>query len=168
MRPHPVVLSMAFDRENIEDAKAAALRALEARMRTRREIRDRLNRRGYTDAVVTRVLTDFERAGLLDDRNYARIYIENRQRTRPRGYALLKAELLRKGIAPNLAAEAVLEARAERAEMEIAREVLAKAASRFASLPPDARRRRAASFLKSRGFGSDTMQALLGEALEET
>jgi len=52
--------------------------------------------------------------------------------------------------------------------MAIAREVLAKAASRFASLPPDARRRRAASFLKSRGFGSDTMQALLGEALEET
>jgi regulatory protein len=155
---------MAVDRESVEEAKAAALRFLEARMHTRREVRDRLTRRGFAPAAVARALDDLERVGLIDDAAYARTFIENRLRTRPKGYALLKAEIVRKGIAPPVAADAVRAAREARPEIEVARDLLAKAAARFAALAPEARRRRRASFLKSRGFATETIAALLHEA----
>jgi regulatory protein len=152
---------MRIDGESVEEAKAVALRHLEARMRTRREVRDRLLRRGFTERAVEQAIEDLSRVGLLDDRRYAEVYIESRLRTRPRSYALLRAELVRKGVAPALAREATAAVAAERPEVEVARAAMAKTASRFARLPLDERRRRLAAFLRSRGFGPEVAEEIL-------
>ena len=87
-------------------ARNTALRFLAARPRSTEEVRRRLQRRHTTDVVdkVILVLTD---QGLLDDVAYSRQWREYRERSRPRGKALLRQELLRRGISPDTAAEAL-------------------------------------------------------------
>jgi regulatory protein len=84
--------------DEVEKAFNAALNFLSFRPRSKREIGDYFRRRKLEPAVGTAVVERLERIGVLDDREFARFWVENRQSFRPRGTRALKAELRQKGI----------------------------------------------------------------------
>ena len=92
--------------QEYDAARNAALRFLSARPRSTAEVRRRLQRR-YAVEVVDRVISVLVDQGLLDDAAYAKQWREYRERSRPRGKELLRQELLRRGISPDTATEAL-------------------------------------------------------------
>lgn len=150
-------------------ALAAALAFLAYRPRSEREVRDRLRQKGYPPAAIDAAVEKLQGWRYLDDADFARRWVENRETHQPRGRRLLEQELRRKGIDREVARETVDGAEIDEraAALELARDRL----RRLAGEDPATVRKRLADFLARRGFGWDvvrpTLDAVLGEASEE-
>ncbi len=148
-------------------AREAALRLLAVRARSRRELEDRLKRKGFDAAVRESTLSALETAGLIDDHEFARLWAEERLRLRPVGRMLLRSALHRKGVAEKAATAVLDEAYAENTEKELAVSVLRKRIGRTG--PPCDRRARSRlqSHLVRRGFSfevvAEAMRQIEGE-----
>ncbi|HPZ42436.1 MAG TPA: regulatory protein RecX [Bacillota bacterium] len=128
-----------------------ALRLLTARRRTRRELEVHLGRKGFSSEVISPVLEKLEYYGYLDDKTFARLWVE--QRLAKRGLVKLKNELKAKGVEPELISEIIAEVEPEaeyNAAMALVLKKLQKAAGPY-PLP------RMAGFLQRRGFSYETI-----------
>lgn len=148
----------------IEKAKQAMLRLLSVRMRSRWELRTRLARRRFPPEVVETALDDLERVGLVDDRKFARLFLESRLRRRPRSYKILKQELRSRGLSQDNIDEAVEESAREVSEADLARKALAPRGRRLKGMDPDQARARAARFLSGKGFGHSVIEEVLQDS----
>ena len=88
----------------------AATRFLEARSRSVAEVRRRLTSAGYRTDLVEDAIVRLSELGVLDDDVFARLWVESRDRARPRGERALRDELRLKGIERSLV-DSVLEDR---------------------------------------------------------
>ena len=89
----------------------AAARFLEVRSRSVDEVRRHLTQAGYRTELVERALSRLTELGVLDDGAFARMWIESRDRARPRSETALRRELALKGIDRELAAQVLDERR---------------------------------------------------------
>jgi len=85
-----------------------SLQLLGARPHFRRELAAKLQQRGYPGEEIDTALDRLTEQGYLDDRAAARSFVESR-RARGEGRARLRAELLRRGAAEDVADEALTE-----------------------------------------------------------
>lgn len=76
----------------------AAARFLEARSRSVAEVRRRLTGAGYRADLVDGAIERLTELGMLDDEQFARSWVESRDRARPRGERAIREELRQKGI----------------------------------------------------------------------
>jgi regulatory protein len=79
-------------------AYALAIRFIGIRPRSRREVTDYLQRKGQPQEDIDHTLTRLEEIGLIDDLEFARMWVANRQALRPRSRMQLAAELAEKGV----------------------------------------------------------------------
>jgi regulatory protein len=86
-----------------------ALDLLARRSHFRRELEHKLAARGYPEDEVAETLQRLAERGWLDDRQTARRWLEDRLRRGPVGRRRLLAELGRKGVGDEVAAEALAE-----------------------------------------------------------
>ncbi len=143
------------------DALRDAVRLLAYRPRSRAELEKYLLRRGQDAETVQAVLARLEEVGLIDDRAFARAWVEVRQSSRPRGREALRAELREKGVAGTLIDQVLTETLAGHEENQLA---LALARARAASLAGVERTvflRRLRGFLLRRGFSPQTVDAVV-------
>lgn len=147
----------------LEKARQTALRFLSHRMRTGREVRDKLAARGFDGGTVSTVVDRLTEVGLIDDAEYAAAFLRTSLKLRPRSYRVLLSELMKKGVSRETAGAAIRESVELVPEVETARRVMAKAARTYGRLPDGERRRKLFSFLARRGFSPDTISELLGE-----
>jgi regulatory protein len=89
-----------------------------------------------------------ERAGLVDDEEFARFWVENRERFRPRGPQALRYELRQKGIGEQIIDEAV----AQIDFWDSAYRSAEKKARQWSHLDEEAFRRKLVAYLNRRGF----------------
>lgn len=144
-------------------ARAVALDLLSRKAWTRRDLRDRLRRRGAPDAVADAVVADLEALGHVDDRAFAAGWAESRARGRALGSRRLREELLGKGVARPLVDAAVRQAFAETDE---ASRALAAAERRLPLLRragPESAGRRLYDYLVRRGFPADIVRRVVRE-----
>lgn len=124
-----------------------------------------LRKKRIPAAVVDEVLGAFERVGLVDDVAFAESFARGRTSARPRAERLLLQEIRAKGVSEEDATAALERLRGEAIlpdDEALARRALAKRARSFGRLPAGERRRKAAAFLRSRGFSYDTIRAVTG------
>jgi regulatory protein len=88
-------------------ARQAAVSLLATRPRSRRELETRLRGRDFSPEAVGHALEAAQRAGLLDDVAFGEAWVRDRLRLRPRGSRALAAELVRKGLPRDTAADIV-------------------------------------------------------------
>jgi len=115
---------------------------------------------GYPEPLVEEVLVRLIEMSYLDDEAFARAWVESRDRSRPRGSAGLKRELMVKGVARDtietVLAEREHAAPEDDADMGAARALLARRAATLKREPDESRRRQKAYALLARnGFGAD-------------
>jgi regulatory protein len=145
----------------------AAARFLELRSRSVEEVRRHLTKAAFPAGMVEGAVERLLAIGLLDDRAYARAWVESRDRSRPRGESALRRELTLKGLDRETIA-AVLGERAEAAESltedgdagnadtAAAERLLAKSRNSLLRVAdPRARRSRAYALLARNGFDPD-------------
>lgn len=89
-------------------ARKILLDQLTGQARSRAELRGRLAARDVPDEIAERMLDRFEEVGLIDDRAFARAWVESRQAGRGLAPRALAHELRRKGV-PDAAAREALE-----------------------------------------------------------
>ena len=149
----------------------AALRFLEARARSTAEVRRRLTSAGYRGELVDGAIERLTELGVLDDEQFARAWVESRDRARPRGERALRRELALKGIDKGVSDE-VLEERREgegtEVDVDAARRLLARNARSLARVAdPRVRRQRAYALLARNGFDPEVCRQASAELLAE-
>jgi regulatory protein len=152
---------MDQDIQTINRAKQQVYRLLAYRSQTSSELRDRLQRRGYTATIVDEVLRQLESDGYIDDRKVALDWARYRLQAKPLGRRRLAWELQRRGVPSGLLEEVLREVYSEFDEVTLA-EQAARKRLRSKELPRSARdRQRDARYLLSLGFDADTVAAAL-------
>jgi regulatory protein len=131
------------------EAVAGAARALRTRERTVQELERRLAVKGVRRPERAEAIATLARAGLVDDARVASMRAASLA-ARGRGDALIRWELERLGVAPELVERALAGLPPERKRAE---HVVAGAGSAH----------RAAALLARRGFDADTVEALCGD-----
>jgi regulatory protein len=150
-----------LQRNEFQETLDRALRFLEARPRSEREVRTRLFRDRLAPELVDRVITRLRELGLLDDAAFARFWIENRERFSPRGSRALKSELFQKGLARDVIDEQLEDAVDEDSG---AREVALRQARRYARLDRQTFRQKMYAYLARRGFDFEAISAAVDTA----
>jgi regulatory protein len=149
-------------RDEVERAYERALNFLSYRPRSEAEVRRNLRKKKVEDGVVEVVVERLARAGLLDDGEFARYWVENRLQFNPRGARALRHELWKKGVPDSIIADTL----AGFDEEAAARKAAEAGARRLARLEPRDFRRRLGSYLARRGFSYAVIEPLVGEMLD--
>ncbi|GAC1324980.1 MAG: RecX family transcriptional regulator [Chloroflexota bacterium] len=140
----------ALQREDgIERSYAAALNYVSFRPRSTRELRDYFSRRQTEPEIAFAVIERLTGAGLLDDAEFARFWVDNRQTFRPRGARALRAEMRQKGLSSDVIDAALQDLGDEEAT---AYTVGSKKSRSYASLSEREYRQKMIGFLQRRGF----------------
>jgi len=150
-----------------EQAKAACLRLLAVRARSRRELKERLEKRGFSAAAIGRALAELRQLGLVNDGEFARAWVEERLRSRPLGEARLRWELRRRGVSEKMAAAVVRRALGDERELRTAGEL---AQARLRRVCPErevcgsavkSELARLSRFLAGRGFSYEVIREVI-------
>lgn len=161
-------MTAAVDRPSdpYEVGRLIALRLLEAKPRTQRELRDSLMERGIPEPVADDLVARYVEVGLLDDQAYARTWIESRMRTRGLGKVALRQELRRRKVDDDVIEAALAEVDADDT-LEAAVEQARRRVSRY-PLPLSARdEQRLMAFLMRRGHSGSMARAAIAAAVEQ-
>jgi regulatory protein len=150
--------------DEVGRAYERALNFLSYRPRSEAEVRRNLRKKDVGDEVIEMVVERLTRAGLLDDREFARYWVENRLQFNPRGARALRYELRGKGVSDSVVADALADLDTEAA----ARQVAEAGARRLAHLEPRDFRRKLGAYMARRGFSYPVIKPLVEEMLEAT
>jgi regulatory protein len=153
-------LGAAEQRVNAHDA---ALRLLSHRARSESEMRTRLKMRGFDPGTVEEEVERLRNAGLLNDAEFARAWVEDRKRSAPRGRRMLRFELLGRGIDP----EAVDDATSGIDDLDTARELARARARRVAGERYEVFVARVGDHLRRRGFDYEIVAEVTREVWAE-
>ena len=149
-------------KDEIERAYERALNFLSYRPRSEAETRRNLREKNLDDDVIEVVIERLTRARLLDDREFARYWVDNRVQFKPRGARALRQELWEKGVPDAIITEAIESVDEE----DIARRVAEDGARRMAHLQPDDFCRKLNAYMARRGFSYAVIKPLVEEMLE--
>ncbi|MFC8733341.1 regulatory protein RecX [Luteimicrobium sp. NPDC057192] len=150
--------------EQLEAARAVALRMLTGAPRTRRQIADGLRRRGYADDVVEELVERLTDVGLLDDAELAGMIARSQLAERSLSRRGIAAELRRRGIEDD-DARAAVETIDDDAEDAALRELVRKRLARTAGLERDVRVRRVMGVLARKGYAPGPALAAISAEL---
>lgn len=136
-------------------ARAIVLRQLTSSAKSRKQLADKLAERDVPEEVAEAVLDRFEEVQLIDDAEFARMWVRSRSQTRSLARSAIRRELSEKGIDPELAEDA-LEQISSDDEVEAARALVERKLSR-AAVPQDPKERdkqvrRLVSMLARKGY----------------
>ncbi len=150
-------------KEEVKKAKDYAFKLLSYRPRSIKEIRNRLKKKDYSSKVILEVVKSLKRLKFLNDKEFARMWVESRIKTRPMGRYRLQQELIQKGIDRDLIEETLSSYREEE-EIELAKELAQRKLKRsYQNLDEVTTKRRLYGFLQRRGFSYDTIQEVMKE-----
>jgi regulatory protein len=138
---------------------------LAPRARSRAELRRALARSGELPALVEVVLERLERAGYIDDAEFARQFSRSRALRGGMSRRRVQLELAERGVSREVADAAVGQVFAEEGvdERDAVGRVARKKLRSLASLDPITRRRRMYAFLARRGFDRDDIARVLDD-----
>ena len=148
-----------------EMAYQKALHFLSYRQRSSAEVRQNLTKRGTPESLVEETLNRLQRAGLVNDQEFARAWVENRNTFRPRSKSALRLELRRKGLSDEIV-QPVLDEQVD--EEALAFEAARKYARRLAGLEWPEFRQKLGGFLTRRGFSYTTLALVVSEVWKES
>lgn len=144
----------------------AALSFLTSRMRTVREVEEKLDDLQYGEGDILATVERLKELNLLNDAEYAREFVRSRLATKPVSRQKLYLDL-RAHKLPEEVIVAALNELPKETEGDNAREVAKKFWRQMSGLEEPVRRERVLRRLMSRGFSTEASLAAIREAAEE-
>jgi regulatory protein len=134
----------------------AAKHFISYRPRSESEVKQRMHRQGYPSSIIVKVIERLKERGLIDDLEFARYWKENRLSFNPKSKKIVKYELRRKGVPPEIAEKITSdmddEASAYQAANKKARTLNCTEFEEF--------KEKLGNYLKWRGFGYELIERL--------
>ena len=146
-------------------ARAVVLRRLTASARTRYELAEDLKDRGFPADVTAGVLDRFEEVGLVNDAEFAELWVATRHRNRGTARSVLRKELRSKGVSDELA-ESALTVISSEDELVRARKLIERKLISLRSASRDQSQRRLVAYLLRRGYQGGVAFAVVSQALD--
>ncbi len=146
--------------DEIRKAFNRALHYLGFRMRSEHEVKQKLLDSGYGEAVVLEAIVKLRNLGFLNDETFSEALLQTQKRTAKRGPRAIQQELQRKGIRKELQ-ERVLDSYSEEEQVEVARGLAEKEASRRRSQSPKQTEQRIQNLLLRKGYSYDIIKQAL-------
>jgi len=144
------------------DVYKAALRLLRFRLRSENELLERLTKK-FPQKEVSAVLKRLKKEGFLDDKAFARAWVQDRMRFKPKGRRLVFRELVQKGVSENLIKKILKKEYNEEKEVVLAERAAKTKIQKLKGLPKIKARQRLVHFLQRRGFGWEAIKRVLNE-----
>lgn len=137
-----------------------ALKYLQYRPRSEKEIRDYLRKKKVNEQHVVLIIEKLKQQKFLNDEEFAKMWIRSRTEFKPKGWRLIKLELQQKGISEEIMKNLGEETRDE---LRLAKEILEKKRKKFEPMNRQERFNKAGSLLARRGFDLDKIRKAIEE-----
>lgn len=141
----------------------AALHFLSYRPRSEIEVRNRLNKRGFDGNVIDLTINLLKKNALINDREFARYWCDNRVAYNPKARFILKKELRLKGINEDVARDAVKDVDETAAAYQAGK----KKAKAFSGLDYEEFHKKLYNYLKWRGFNYEIINSVCERLWEQ-
>ena len=139
------------------EAMARAGRLLATRPRTERELAGKLTEAGFEPSVVTATIDRLRALKLVDDRDFAAQWVQERSTRKSLSRRALLHELRRKGVPPEVAEAALADSGLD--EEALATDLAARYVRRVATKPLTEQFARIQQMLARRGYAYDVAEA---------
>jgi len=133
------------------------------RPRSEKEIYDYLGKKKLKDEEKNKIIKKLKEEKLIDDLEFARWFLEQRQTFRPKGSYALRQELRQKGIGEKII-DQVLPNKEE--ELSLAKKALVKAEKKYASFLGREKKEKLMAYLRRRGFSWEAVKKAVDEREE--
>ena len=149
-------------------AESYAYRLLSYRPRTEQEIRDKLKKKGFTGDIIDCLVSKLRDRSLIDDHNFARLWIESRMQSSSYGFLRIRHELRQKGVDKNIIEDIAEQFKKDFNEPDMAKRLVEARLKSVCSLHKDKARQRLYSYLQRRGFSDSIIYKVINEAYADT
>ncbi|MFC4081217.1 regulatory protein RecX [Amycolatopsis samaneae] len=152
--------------ERWKKAKEICFDLLAARPRTQEELRQTLKRKGFDEETSETLLGKLDKAGLVNDAEFAELWVKSRQANQGLSRTALVAELRRKGVDGEIAAQAA-EVVDRETEEQRARELVRKRLGSLGNVDEQTAIRRLLGFLARKGYPQGLAYTVIRDELRE-
>jgi len=157
--------------EQLQKLIGAAIAYISIHPRSEAEIRTYLVKRTLRfhmpETAVLEALERLIQLRLVDDEAYARMFVESRIRSRPKGEKLIRMELKTKGvqneIIDSICREYFNSQSGVSAELSLAKKAIAKKLAQWQKLPRVEMKQKVYRYLASRGFSTASIYKIIDE-----
>ncbi len=144
------------------------LRLLARRAHSRRELRDKLLQRNYDLDMINALLDDFSDRKFLDDAQFSRMFIEEEQRMRRSGPALVRDKLRQKGITSECIETLISEIYPPALQVDNCRYLTHKKIKHWTRPLEQKKITQLTGYLRNKGFNWDIIQQTIADIIRET
>ncbi len=150
-----------------------AFHFLSFRARSEKEVRDNLLKKKAPEEIIERVINSLKENRFLNDEDFAKLFIEQRLRFRPKGMRIIKMELKQKGIDQEIIDEAISKASIDdesnpvNNDLDSAKKLVEKKLPRYKDMEKQIIYQKLGAFLARRGFNWDTIKKSIDDALDD-
>jgi regulatory protein len=152
-------LEKVIEADTRELAHQTAVNFISYRPRSSKEVLDKLVRKGFSEVLAREVVDKLRELMLINDLEFARMFVRDKLRGKPLGKALLRKKLLEKGLSFQLAERILKEYITAENEQEAAQTLAERkfrmSRKRFSGLEPAVQQKRLADYLLNRGFSAE-------------
>ena len=134
------------------------------RMRSNSEITQYLERQGTSEVNIESAIKRLKSNGFLNDKHFARMWVDNRNEFRPRSHRMLFSELRKKGIHPDIINQVLEDTLSDE---ELALLAAEKQERKYRNLEWQDYRRKLSSYLARRGFSYAIINPVVNQVWTE-
>jgi regulatory protein len=152
--------------EHYEQYLNKAYYYLSIRNRSVKEMREYLVKKKASVEIIEKIISLLLEKKFLNDESFARSWVLNRARLKPKGKAFLKFELRQKGITDEIITKVIQEVQEEIPdELEQAKSLIGKRMERMRGAPREEVYQKVGGFLARRGFSWDIVKKAIDDSL---
>lgn len=145
-----------------------ALKFLSYRPRSEKEIRDKLLQKKAPQDLIEKIVAKLKEKKFINDEEFAKLWIESRQRSSPRSLRLVRMELKQKGVTEEQIESGIKNQESGiKTDLEQARRLVEKRLPRYKGLDKQKMYEKLGRYLASKGFGWETIKQSIDEVLDE-
>jgi len=150
----------------LQKAKNYAFLLLKFRLRSEKELRQRLEKKKFSEEIIEKAISSLKDKGFIDDNYFAKSWIESRIQ-KPLGIRRLKQELIIKGVDKAIIASQINEIKEDYPEEEIVIRIAKNRLNKLKGCDPQKARKRIYAYLLRRGFSPEIVIDILTKNKEQ-
>ena len=147
--------------DEINFGKKAAIRFLNYKQRTEKEVYRKLKSHKLSDESINKIMFFLKEFKFVNDENYAKLFVESKKLLKPEGRRTVRMKLAQKGIGKELSEKSVSENYSEEEELIKAKELYDKYRKKVRGKNEADKKQKCYRFLLSKGFTYDLINRVL-------
>ena len=155
-------------KDQYQKALSYSLKLIKRRLRSTQELRDKLKLKKYPNNIIERIIEEFKQLNYLNDREFAKAWVNDRLNLNPKAPRLLKLELKQKGVSQKIIDEVLNDIIKQYNFKDIAFDLVKGKYERLKGLSDiDKKKRRIFDYLKRRGFDYSIIYQVIDKLFEK-